>query len=81
MEWSDKRREMTFALLAEEIAFIVKATDECGLLKPFVTGCNRSCDLFSDFLIMPIICYKTNKVGNSGSKNCPNEFHPVIDLI
>ena len=26
MEWSDKRREMTFALSAEEIAFIVKET-------------------------------------------------------
>ena len=31
MEWSDKRREMTFVSSAEEIAFMVKETDKCGL--------------------------------------------------
>ena len=76
MEWSDKRREITFALSAEEIALMVKKADKCGmwLLKPFVTSGDRRHDFSQNFLPSLLYVIKQRKLGNSGSKSCPNEW-------
>ena len=67
---------MTFTLSAEEMAFMVKEADKCGvqLLKPFVTHGYRSCDFFQNFVLYSLFIIKERNLGNSGSKNCPNEW-------
>ena len=67
---------MTLALSAEEMAFMVKEADKCGvwLLKPFVTSGDRPCDIFQNFSSCPLYVIKQRKLGKIGSKNCPNEW-------
>ena len=67
---------MTFALSAEEIAFMVKEGNKWGVwpLKPFVICCDMSHDSFQNFSSSQLYVIKQRTLKNWRPKNCPNEW-------